>query len=115
MSLKGMNKGGGLLLGLDRGALLRILAGERLCLPEAAGAPHVCVFFEETDELLLTRLESFYPGQPLPPVVDLRQKKAPGPPNVSPEPDASPRGVRAVSKASGEAEGNIEGTDDGTL
>lgn len=75
MSLKGMSNGGALLLGLDRGALLRILAGERLCLPEAAGAPHVCVFFEETDELLLERMESFYPGQPLPPIVDLRKPK----------------------------------------
>lgn len=44
-----------------------------------------------------------------------RCKKAPGPPNVSPEPDASPSGARDASRASGEAEGNIEGTDDGEM
>lgn len=75
MSVKGISNGGAILLGLDRGALIRILSGERLCLPEAGGAPHVCVIFEETDELLLERIESFYPGKPLPPVLDLRKPK----------------------------------------
>lgn len=35
-------------------------------------------------------------------------EKAPGPPNVSPEPDASPRGVREASKASSETESKRE-------
>ncbi len=42
-------------------------------------------------------------------------KKAPGPPNVSPEPDPSPRGVRAASEASATPESNIEGTDDAEM
>lgn len=73
MSLKGTDDNGCVQLGIDRGLLTRILAGERVCLPAAAGAPHVCVFFAETDEGLLERLESFYPGKPMPPVVDLRR------------------------------------------
>jgi hypothetical protein len=73
VSLKGVDTNGCVTFGIDRGLLTRILTGERVCLPAAAGAPHVCVFFAETDELLLQKLASLYPGEPLPPIVDLRK------------------------------------------
>ena len=73
MSLKGVDTNGCVTFGIDRRTLERLLAGERVCLPAAGGAPHVCVFFAETDELLIEKLASYYP-EPLPPIIDLRTR-----------------------------------------
>jgi hypothetical protein len=52
---------GALGLGLCRSYVEALLRGERVCIPAAMGAPHVCLFFAEDDPALLARLKELWP------------------------------------------------------
>lgn len=64
-----MDTNGSIVLGIPRRELEAIIAGTRYCLPALQGVPHICIVFGETDEELLMRIQSFYPGAPPPPVI----------------------------------------------
>ena len=53
-------------IGIDRRTLARLLLGERVCIPAGQGAPHVCLFYADTDDALLERTKQLYPDGLLP-------------------------------------------------
>ena len=48
-------------VGLARATIEALLRGERVCIPAGGGAPHVCLFFAETDADLMARTKELYP------------------------------------------------------
>lgn len=76
--IRGIDNKGNVILGITRLELDGLAVGHRCCFPgdkpEAAG-PHICLWFAETDEALLARLDEMYPdGVPAEPK-DYRTKK----------------------------------------
>ena len=64
-----MDNSGAITLGIPRRELEAIMAGNRYCLLGSHGVPHICIVFGETDEELMMRIHSFYPGAPPPPII----------------------------------------------
>ena len=57
---------GCVVLGINRAVLVRMLAGQRFCVPAGHGAPHICLFYEDTDDALLARSREMHPDGLMP-------------------------------------------------
>ncbi len=66
--IRGVDNKGCVILGITRAEIDGLLAGKRCCFitkPELGGGPHICLWFAETDDDLIAKLDEMYPdGRP---------------------------------------------------